>query len=91
MGGEGRGGAVLWGEVRSEPRCQRLGSVPCGCPDVRGTHPRQQERQGKGPGAGGCWCTSGATRNQGGWTRGERGETEEGRSEMGEWARGASE
>ena len=32
MGGEGRGGAVLWGEVRSEPRCQRLGSVPCGCP-----------------------------------------------------------
>ena len=29
--------------------------------------------------------------SQGGWTRGERGETEEGRSEMGEWARGASE
>ena len=89
--GEVRGGECRshgGGEARSEPRCQRWGSVPC---RMSGENiPGRGKGQGKGPAAGRCWCIPGASGKPGWLDQRERGETEEGRSHMGEWARGAS-
>ena len=63
----------------------------CALQDVWGNIPGRGKGQGKGPAAGGCWCVPGASRKPGWLGQRERGESEEGRSEMGEWARGASE